>query len=141
MLLSMPDTDQPVSASVIRAIVAIAESAEEKLRLSCLHILGELGQSNAPCRTWVDGRTGGRVALADQRVSRAAVITDIGLLVNADGLRVVLQALSDGPHDLSPLLGLGFVWVMDRPGTRQYLRPGLDIEVSRSPQESPSGMR
>ena len=50
MLLSMPDTDQPVSASVIRAIVAIAESTEEKLRLSCLHILGELGQSGVAVR-------------------------------------------------------------------------------------------
>lgn len=60
-----------------------------------------------------------------------AVIRDIALLVSAEGLRVVLQALTDGPHDISPLLAMGFLWVMDRPGTRQFLRPGVDVEVRR----------
>lgn len=41
-LLSLPDTDRPVPASVIRAIVAIAENLEEKLRIACLETLGEL---------------------------------------------------------------------------------------------------
>jgi rapamycin-insensitive companion of mTOR len=57
------------------------------------------------------------------------VIRDISLLVAAEGLRVVLQALSDGPHDFSPYLAMGLLWVMDRPGTRQFLRPGVDVEV------------
>lgn len=57
------------------------------------------------------------------------VIRDTQLLVASDGLRVVLQALSDGPHDFSPFLAMGFLWVVDKPGTRHYLRPGVDIEV------------
>lgn len=60
---------------------------------------------------------------------RILVIRDIPLLIHSEGLRVILQTLSDGPHDLSPYLALGFLWVMDRPGTRDYLRPGVDIEV------------
>jgi rapamycin-insensitive companion of mTOR len=57
------------------------------------------------------------------------VIRDIGLLVAADGLRVLLQSLSDGPHDLSPYIATGLLWTMDRPDSRQSLRPGVDVEV------------
>ncbi|KAI5479428.1 cytosolic regulator Pianissimo [Pseudohyphozyma bogoriensis] len=87
-LLALPDAYKPVQPSVIRAIVAIAEHAEEKLRLAALETLGEL-----------------------------------------QGLRVVLQSLSDGPHDLSPILAMGFLSVIDKPGTRSFLRPGVDIEI------------
>ncbi|GAA5918699.1 hypothetical protein JCM1841_006247 [Sporobolomyces salmonicolor] len=87
------------ATAIMRAVVAIAEQSEEKLRLAALETLGEL------------------------------VIRDIALLVSCDGLRVVLQALSDGPHDFSPFLSLAFLWVMDRPDTRQWLRAGVDIEI------------
>ncbi|GAA5917264.1 hypothetical protein JCM5296_000314 [Sporobolomyces johnsonii] len=87
------------ATAILRAVVAIAEQPEEKLRLAALEMLGEL------------------------------VIRDIALLVSCEGLRVVLQALSDGPHDFSPFLSLAFLWVMDRPDTRQWLRPGVDIEI------------
>ncbi|SGY19034.1 BQ5605_C014g07543 [Microbotryum silenes-dioicae] len=99
LLLSLPDTDQPVQPAVIRAIVAIAENQEEKLRLACLETLGEL------------------------------LIRDVSLLVAAEGLRVVLQSLSDGPHDLSPFVSMGLLWVLDKPDTRQYLRQGVDLEI------------
>ncbi|SCV73876.1 BQ2448_6306 [Microbotryum intermedium] len=99
LLLSLPDTDQPVQPAVIRAIVAIAENQEEKLRLACLETLGEL------------------------------LIRDVSLLVAAEGLRVVLQSLSDGPHDLSPFVSMGLLWVLDKPDTRQYFRPGVDLEI------------
>ncbi|KAL8290440.1 hypothetical protein RQP46_002698 [Phenoliferia psychrophenolica] len=99
LLLSLPDADRPVQPAVIRAVVALAESQDEKLRLASLETLGEL------------------------------LIRDVQLLVAAEGLRVVLQALSDGPHDLSPHLAMAFLWVADRPDTRQFLRPGLDIEI------------
>lgn len=45
LLLSLPDADRPVPPSVIRAIVAIAENTEEKLRLASLETLGELRAS------------------------------------------------------------------------------------------------
>lgn len=57
------------------------------------------------------------------------MIKDIGLLVAAEGMRVVLQSLADGPHDLSPYLAMGFTFVMNKPRTRSYLRPGVDLEV------------
>lgn len=49
LLLSLPDTDQPVPSSVIRAITAIAEQTEEKLRLAALQTLGELCTSLSLC--------------------------------------------------------------------------------------------
>lgn len=42
LLLSLPDADRPVQPAVIRAIVALAESQDEKLRLASLQTLGEL---------------------------------------------------------------------------------------------------
>lgn len=57
--------------------------------------------------------------------------------MSAEGLRVVLQVLSDGPHDLSPFLAMGFLGVMDKPDTRQFLRPGVDIEVGPSTVSHP----
>lgn len=41
----MPDADRPVNVATIRAVVAIAENQEEKLRLASLETLGELGTS------------------------------------------------------------------------------------------------
>lgn len=89
-----------MSAAVVRAVVAIADAPEEKLRLASLETLGEL------------------------------VVRDVGLLVESEGLRVLLDTLSTGPFDLSPYLAMGFTWVMDGPSTRRFLRPGVDIEVS-----------
>ena len=42
-IFELPEAQSTMSVSVVRAIVALAESSEEKLRLSSLEILGELG--------------------------------------------------------------------------------------------------
>ncbi|EGU12160.1 hypothetical protein RTG_01774 [Rhodotorula toruloides ATCC 204091] len=93
------EREQVVSIAVMRAVVAVAESVEEKLRLAALETLGEL------------------------------VITNLPLLVSCDGLRVVLQCLSDGPHDLASYLSLGFLAAVDHPSDRRWLRPGVDVEI------------
>ncbi|TNY18128.1 Rapamycin-insensitive companion of mTOR, N-term-domain-containing protein [Rhodotorula diobovata] len=88
-----------VPVSVLRGVVALAETPEEALRLAALETLGEL------------------------------VIRNLPLLVACEGLRVVLQALADGPFDLAPFLALAFLAAVDHPETRQWLRPGVDVEV------------
>ncbi|BGP09793.1 hypothetical protein JCM10049v2_005667 [Rhodotorula toruloides] len=93
------EREQVVPIAVMRAVVAVAESVEEKLRLAALETLGEL------------------------------VITNLPLLVSCDGLRVVLQCLSDGPHDLASYLSLGFLAAVDHPSDRRWLRPGVDVEI------------
>lgn len=92
-----------VSIGLIRAVVALSENSEEKLRFLALETLAEL------------------------------VIFDISLLTKAEGLRVVLQAFIEGPFDLSPHLALAFLPIMDLPSSRSQLRPGLDIEVRLLP--------
>ncbi|GAA5935683.1 hypothetical protein JCM3775_003381 [Rhodotorula graminis] len=88
-----------VPVSVLRGVVALAETPEERLRVAALETLGEL------------------------------VIRNLPLLVASEGLRVVLQALADGPFDFAPYLALAFLAAVDHPDTRQWLRPGVDVEV------------
>ncbi|BGP33786.1 hypothetical protein JCM10296v2_005591 [Rhodotorula toruloides] len=93
------EREQVVPIAVMRAVVAVAESVEEKLRLAALETLGEL------------------------------VITNLPLLISCDGLRVILQCLSDGPHDLASYLSLSFLAAVDHPSDRRWLRPGVDVEI------------
>ncbi|GAA6004172.1 hypothetical protein JCM10207_002465 [Rhodosporidiobolus poonsookiae] len=97
-----PDFDPPpdvVPVSVMRAVVAIADAQEDKLRLAALEMLGEL------------------------------LIRNLPLLSHSGGLRVVLQSLVDGPHELAQPLSLLLLHAVDHPDTRQWLRPGVDVEV------------
>jgi len=57
------------------------------------------------------------------------VLIDMELVVKAGGMRTLLQALSDGPMDLSNLLTSVFLYLMDSPKTRNYLMPGSEMEV------------
>lgn len=60
------------------------------------------------------------------------VIRDIEVLYRSEGLRVVLQSLAEIPPELvefPTILSMAFLHAIDRPCTRQFLKPGLDIEV------------
>ncbi|GAA5998873.1 hypothetical protein JCM5350_007882 [Sporobolomyces pararoseus] len=100
--------------AILRGVVAIAEQSEEKLRLASLETLGEL------------------------------VIRDASLLVKCEGLRVVLQAMSDGSssgtssgtgvstqhyNEMSTILSMSFLGIVDHPDLRKWLRPGIDLEI------------
>jgi hypothetical protein len=57
------------------------------------------------------------------------VILNPSLVVAAGGVRVLTQVLSEGPFELSDTLSLAFVYLLDLPATRKYLRAGNDLEV------------
>jgi rapamycin-insensitive companion of mTOR len=57
------------------------------------------------------------------------VLIDIQCVSKAGGMRVLLQTLSEGPAALSSLLIPVFLYIIDSPSTRRYLRPGQDLEV------------
>lgn len=57
------------------------------------------------------------------------VMVDIDLLARCGGLRVLLHSLSEAPGELTPLLASTFLYIVDLPRTRCYLRPGSDLEV------------
>ncbi|GAA5909150.1 hypothetical protein JCM6882_001203 [Rhodosporidiobolus microsporus] len=97
--LSGASEHEVLPVGVVRAVVAIAETVEEKLRLAALETLGEM------------------------------VVINLPLLTLTNGLRVVLQSLLEGPYELSPPLSLLFLPAVDHPASRQWLRPGVDVEV------------
>lgn len=96
------DLEDLLGSGVIRALAAVAEHAEDKLRHICLETLAELA------------------------------VFDIRLLIKGGGLRSTLQALTEGATDFSPTLVQVFIYLVDMPGTRQHLRPGVDLEIALS---------
>jgi rapamycin-insensitive companion of mTOR len=58
-----------------------------------------------------------------------AVLIDVQCVANAGGIRVLLQTLSEGPPALASLLNPAFLYILDSPSTRKFLRPGKDLEV------------
>ena len=59
-----------------------------------------------------------------------AVLIDIDLMFHCGGLRILLQALAEGPVELAPTIVTAFLYVVDAPRTRLYFNPGTDLEVS-----------
>lgn len=56
---------------------------------------------------------------------------NLPLLVVSDGLRTVLEALSDSLPDFGTRVAQLFLVAVDHPETRQWLRPGIDLEVRK----------
>ncbi|KAG9036760.1 hypothetical protein FRB95_008091 [Tulasnella sp. JGI-2019a] len=92
----------PLSDAVMRALIAAAEHPEDQFRHVILETLAEI------------------------------VLIDIDLIARTEGLRVLLQCLVEGPHDLSPVLANAFLYLIDAPRTRAYLKPGSDLEIALS---------
>ncbi|KAF8517336.1 Rapamycin-insensitive companion of mTOR, N-term-domain-containing protein [Gautieria morchelliformis] len=88
----------PVSESVMRAVVAIAEQVEDPFRGICLVTLTEI------------------------------LLLDTELMYRTGGIRVLIQAVSDGPPELGPLFVTAFLFIVDAPRTRAYMRPDVDLE-------------
>ena len=66
------------------------------------------------------------------------VMIDIDLLARCGGLRVLLHSLAEAPGEFTPLLASTFLYIVDLPRTRCYLRPGSDLEVWLQPVPSVS---
>ena len=61
------------------------------------------------------------------------MVRDFGLLAQADGIKVIMQSLTDtsgGLKELAPYMASLIMAMVDRPACRQYLKPGVDFEVS-----------
>ncbi|KAG9027306.1 hypothetical protein FS837_004314, partial [Tulasnella sp. UAMH 9824] len=90
----------PLSEGVMRALVAVAEHPEDQFRHIALMTLAEI------------------------------LLIDVDLVARTEGIRVLLQALADGPHEISPILANAFLYLVDSPRTRVYLTPGVDLEIA-----------
>ncbi|KAF9781640.1 Rapamycin-insensitive companion of mTOR, N-term-domain-containing protein [Thelephora terrestris] len=90
----------PICEPVIRAFIAVAEHADEPFRQICILTLAEI------------------------------LMIDIDLLARCGGLRVLLHSLAEAPGELTHLLASTFLYIVDLPRTRGYLRPGSDLEIA-----------
>ncbi|ORX62115.1 hypothetical protein DM01DRAFT_1298682 [Hesseltinella vesiculosa] len=94
---------QYLSQSIVRAVTAVAEQTDCRLRNVCLETLSELA------------------------------VLDIALTVRAGGLRVILQALLDGHLNMTEVLCYALVYILDTPERRKYMRPGVELETLIAP--------
>ncbi|CAG8659844.1 24353_t:CDS:10, partial [Cetraspora pellucida] len=95
----VPGGTKYIPLGVLRSIVSIAELPDEKLRNICLETLAEI------------------------------MIREPKLITHGGGMRVLLQALIDGPLELSEYLMMALLYVIDMPDSRNCIRPGVDLEI------------
>ncbi|KAI1154932.1 Rapamycin-insensitive companion of mTOR, N-term-domain-containing protein [Nemania diffusa] len=97
--LDVKDGVREISRALIRAIVSVAEHAEDRLRPICIETLAEV------------------------------LLRDPGLLIASGGLAPLSEALSEGTYKSPESLSAVFLFLLDAPQTRKFLRAGYDLEV------------
>lgn len=97
--LEIPGGVSEISRAVVRAVVACAEQVDDRLRGASMETLAEM------------------------------LVLDPALVVSAGGVRVLTQVLADGPWEIADSLSLAFLYLLDMPSNRKYVRAGHDLEV------------
>ncbi|OCH89904.1 hypothetical protein OBBRIDRAFT_793801 [Obba rivulosa] len=92
----------PLSEAIMRAFIAVAESPEDPFRPICVQTLAEI------------------------------LLIDIDLVARTGGIRILLHALAEGPAEMAPMLASAFLYIIDSPRSRSYLKPGVDLEIALS---------
>ncbi|KTW28896.1 hypothetical protein T552_01525 [Pneumocystis carinii B80] len=88
-----------ISKSVVSAIVSLAEYTKDKMSLISIETLAEM------------------------------FILDPALIVSAGGNKVLLQTLSDGPFEIANEIAKLFIYLLDTPATRKFIRPKSDLQL------------
>jgi rapamycin-insensitive companion of mTOR len=101
--LEVKDGVHEISRAVVRTITAVAEHSEDRLKTICIETLAEI------------------------------MIRDPALLVASGGLRPLTDALGDGSYDASEGLITAFLYLLDSPQRRVYLRSGYELEILFTP--------
>ena len=88
-----------IPRGVVRTIASVAEHTEDRLKSICIETLAEI------------------------------MVRDPALLVASGGLRPLADALGEGTYEASESLTAGFLYLLDAPQRRKYLRSGYELEV------------
>ncbi|KAJ1496794.1 hypothetical protein HMI56_005982, partial [Coelomomyces lativittatus] len=91
--------DISLPTEIVRTIISVADHAEDKLRYLALETLCEMALSNLP------------------------------LVSMCGGIRTLCDSLLWAPPDIVEWIVISLMLLLDAPSTRQYFRPGLDLEV------------
>ncbi|KAK0711679.1 Rapamycin-insensitive companion of mTOR, N-term-domain-containing protein [Lasiosphaeris hirsuta] len=97
--LDVKDGVQEISRAIVRTIGAVAEEHDERLRPICIETLAEI------------------------------LVRDPRLLIASGGIGPLHEALADGSYKASESLTGAFLYLLDAPQRRQYLRAGNELEV------------
>ncbi len=97
--LEVKDGVREMSRAVVRTIAAVAEHGEDRLKAICLETLAEI------------------------------MVKDPPLLIASGGLRPLVDALGEGAYEASEGLIAAFLYLLDAPQRRLYLRSGHELEV------------
>ncbi|KAG9239381.1 Rapamycin-insensitive companion of mTOR, N-term-domain-containing protein [Amylocarpus encephaloides] len=101
--LDVKDGVREVSRAVVRTIAAVAEHMEDRLRSICIETLGEI------------------------------MVRSPSLLLASGGLRPLADSLGEGTYEASESLTAAFLFLLDAPQRRKYLRSGYELEVLFTP--------
>lgn len=105
--LEVTDGVREVSRGIVRTIAAVAEHSEDRLKAICIETLAEI------------------------------MIRDPQLLLAAGGLRSLTDALREGAYEASEGLISAFLYLLDAPQRRKYLRSGNELEILFAPFTDP----
>ncbi|PQE16722.1 cytosolic regulator pianissimo protein [Rutstroemia sp. NJR-2017a BBW] len=97
--LDVKDGIKEISRAVVRTIASVAEHGEDRLKAICIETLAEI------------------------------MVRDPGLVVASGGLRPLADALGEGTYDASESLTAAFLFLLDSPQRRKYLRSGYELEL------------
>ncbi|KAI0866995.1 Rapamycin-insensitive companion of mTOR, N-term-domain-containing protein [Xylaria cubensis] len=97
--LDVKDGVREISRALVRAIVSVAEHAEDRLRSICIETLAEM------------------------------LLRDPALLIASGGLAPISEALAEGIYKSPESLSAVLLFLLDAPQTRKFLRSGYDLEV------------
>lgn len=89
--------------SIVRAVVALAETPDEKYRKLAIEFLCELCIRNIP------------------------------IVAQCGGLKVLFAILIDGPSEYSDMIILSIVHILDTEKARRYIRPEVEFETLLAP--------
>ncbi|KAF2500276.1 hypothetical protein BU16DRAFT_556752 [Lophium mytilinum] len=90
---------QEISRAVLRIIVAVAEHTEDRLRSMCILTLAEI------------------------------LVRHPDLLVSAGGMGTLVDALGEGNYPAAESLTGSFLFLLDTPRRRRFLRSGHELEI------------
>ncbi|KUI56959.1 Protein ste16 [Cytospora mali] len=97
--LDIKDGVRELSRAVVRTVVSIAEHSDDRLRPICLETLAEI------------------------------LVRDPQLVLASGGMAIICDALTEGSYKAPESLVSAFLFLLDSPQKRRYLRPGYDVEV------------
>lgn len=96
--LDVPGGVDELSVGIIRALVAVSEQSDDKLRNIVTETLTEI------------------------------FIQNPNLISKGGGIRVLLQYIVEGPSELSVPVSMALIYVLDSPNNRSLVRNGKDLE-------------